>query len=58
MKKYIIVKDLSFSDFMKDTEGNINIYNSLEDAHLTAGIYEFPEYLILEVVGEYKEPIE
>ena len=53
--KFIIVKDLQFSDFMKDNEGKIKIYDSFEDANVTCGIYEFDDVLILEVKYNYKE---
>lgn len=47
--KYIIVKDLKFTDFMKDDDGNIAMYDSMEDASLVCGMYEFPNVLILKV---------
>lgn len=53
--KFIIVKDLQFSDFMKDNEGKIKIYDSFEDANITCGMYEFDDVLILEVKHNYKE---
>ena len=47
--KYIIVKDLKFSDYMKNEDGSIQIYNSRDDALLTCGMYEFPNVLVLKV---------
>lgn len=53
--KFIIVKDLEFSDFMKDSEGKIKTYNSFDEAASTCGIYEFPDVLILQVVHNHIE---
>lgn len=47
--KYIIVKDLEFSDFMKDENGNIKTYDSLREACSVCGMYEFPNVLVLKV---------
>jgi len=41
--KYFIITDLSFSDFMKDEEGNIQIYNTPEEAGVVCGMYEFED---------------
>ena len=53
--KYIIVKDLQFSDFMKDKEGNIKLYEEYGDAQLDCWIEEFPDALILKVEYNYIE---
>lgn len=47
--KYIIVKDLNFSDYMKDKDGKINVYDTFNEASLVCGMYEFPNVLILKV---------
>lgn len=47
--KYVIVKNLQFSDFMKDKHGNTLIYDTFEEAAITCGMYEFPDVLILKV---------
>ena len=47
--KYVIVKDLNFSDFMKDEQGKINIYDTLEEACNVCGMYEFENVLVLKV---------
>lgn len=47
--KYVIVNDLTFTDFMKDKNGNIITYDSLDDACLTCGMYEFPDAIVLKV---------
>ena len=38
--KYVII-DLRDMDYMKDKEGKINVYDTLEDACLVCGMYEF-----------------
>jgi len=47
--KYIIIKDLQFSDFMKVESGKIQTYNSLEEACDACGMYEFPNVLVCKV---------
>ena len=53
--KYIIVKDILFTDFMKDKDGNIITYDTPEEALSMCGIYEFPDVLILKVEHNYIE---
>ncbi len=53
--KYIIVKDLEFSDFMKDSNDKIKLYNSIKEAAETCGMYEFEDVLILKVEHNYVE---
>ena len=38
--KYVIVTDLKFTDFMKDKDGNINVYDTFNDASRVCGMYE------------------
>ena len=47
--KFVIVKDLLFSDFMKDDAGNIKVYNTEEEASITCGMYEFPDVLVMQI---------
>ena len=47
--KYVIIKDLKFSDFMKDENGNINLYNTLGEACTVCGMYEFPDALVCKI---------
>jgi len=54
--KFIIIKDLEFSDFMKDKDDKINIYDTLEEASLTCGMYEFPDVLICKIEYNHIEP--
>ena len=53
--KYFIIKDLKFSDFMKDKDGNINLYDTEVEAGEVCGIYEFPEAIICKIEYAYKE---
>jgi len=53
LNKFIIIRDLNFSDFMKDEEGNIKLYDTEEDALLTCGMYEFDDVLVCQVVHNY-----
>jgi hypothetical protein len=53
--KYVIVENLKFSDYMKDEQGNIKIYDTLEEASCVCGIYEFENVLILKVEYNHVE---
>lgn len=52
--KYFIIKDLNFSDFMKNEKGII-LFNSYEEASRTCGMYEFENVLICKVENNYKD---
>jgi hypothetical protein len=54
--KYIIIKDLDFSDFMKDEKGKIKTYNSFDEACETCGMYEFPDVLVCKIEFNHIEP--
>jgi hypothetical protein len=54
--KFIIIKDLEFSDFMKDEEGKIKLYDSLREACETCGMYEFPNVLVCKIEFNHIEP--
>ena len=47
--KYFIIQDLEFSDYMKDKEGKIKIYDTLDEAAEVCGMYEFPNALVCKV---------
>ena len=47
--KYIIIKDLNFSDYMKDLEGKIQIFDTLNEACETCGMYEFENVLVCKI---------
>ena len=53
--KYIIVKDILFSDFMKTESGNIKIYDSLIEAVEDCGMYEFENVLIMKIEYNHVE---
>ncbi len=47
--KYVII-DLRNMDYMKDVEGNMNFYDTKEDACLTCGMYEFENAWIAKLI--------
>jgi hypothetical protein len=47
--KFIIIKDLLFSDFMKDEDGNIRVFDTMLEAAETCGMYEFPNVLVCKI---------
>ena len=51
--KFIIVKDLKFSDFMKNEKGEISVYDSYDQAMLVCGMYEFEDVLVMEIKYNY-----
>lgn len=53
--KYVIVKDLNFSDYMKDDDGKIKTYDTPEEAFDTCGMYEFEDVLVLKVIYNHVE---
>lgn len=53
-EKYIIV-DLNNRDFMKDEQGNVNIYPTQEEAANVCGIYEFPDTWVAKLIYNHKE---
>ena len=53
--KYIIVKDLKFSDFHKNIKGKIKVYDTEREALLTCGMYEFEDVLVLQVMHNHVE---
>lgn len=53
--KFIIVNDLSFTDFMKDENCDISLYDTEEEACNTCGMYEFENVLVLEIKHNHVE---
>lgn len=53
--KYVIV-DLRNMDYMKNEQGNINLYDTEEDAVLTCGMYEFEDAWVVKLIYNHKEP--
>lgn len=54
--KFIIIKDLEFSDFMKDKDDKIMTFNTLDEACVTCGMYEFPNVLVCKIEFNHVEP--
>jgi len=57
VNKYVIIKDLNFSDYMKDEQGKIKTYDTFDEACETCGMYEFPDVLICKIISNYLENI-
>lgn len=53
--KFFIIKDLKFSEFMKDKDNNLCLYDTYDEAKTICWIYEFPDALICEVKSNYIE---
>jgi hypothetical protein len=53
--KYIIIKDLQFTDFMKDLNGKIKTFDGLDEACETCGMYEFPDVLVCKIEFNHVE---
>ena len=53
--KFLIIKDIKFSDYMKDKDGKIKVYNSFEEAMEICGMYEFEDALVIEIKHNYME---
>lgn len=53
--KFVIVKDLQFSDFMKNEKGEINVYETYDQAMLVCGMYEFEDVLVMEIKYNYDD---
>lgn len=50
--KYVII-DLRNMDFMKDEDGNINYYDTEEEALDVCGMYEFENAWVMKLVYNY-----
>lgn len=55
--KFVIVKDLQFSDFMKNEKGEINVYDTYNQAMFVCGMYELEDVLVMEIKYNYVESI-
>ena len=55
--KFVIVKDLQFSDFTKNEKEEINVYDTYDQAMLVCGIYEFEDVLVMEIKYNYVESL-
>ena len=47
MKGQFVIIDLRNMDFMKNKEGKINFYNTMDEACAICGIYEFENAWVL-----------
>lgn len=50
--KYVII-DIRTNDFMKDKDKNICVYDDIDDALLTCGMYEFANVWIAKLEYNY-----
>lgn len=48
--KFFIIKDLKFSDYFKDDEGKLVLFDTFDRAWSTCGMYEFPHVLVCMVL--------
>ena len=55
VNKFIIIKDLEFSDFMKDENGKIMLFDTVNKASEICGMCEFEDVLICQVVYNHIE---
>ena len=53
--KFIIMKDLEFTDFMKDEKGQIKLYDTFQETGDICGMYEFEDVLICEIKHSHQE---
>lgn len=53
--KYVILKDLSCQDYMKDENGKMNVYDTLEEACATCGMYEFEDAIVIKIEYNHVE---
>ena len=52
--KYVII-DLRTMDFMKNSEGKINFYDTEEEAKLVCGMYEFENAWVMKLIYNHIE---
>ena len=52
--QYVII-DLRNMDYMKDKDGNIEYYETMEDACLVCGMYEFEDAWVMQLLYNHKE---
>ena len=55
--KYVII-DLRNMDFMKNEKGEINYYDTLEEAGETCGMYEFENVWVMKLMYNHIEVVE
>lgn len=55
MKGQYVIIDLRNMDFMKNEEGKINYYDTIDDATLTCGMYEFENAWVMQLMYNHIE---
>lgn len=53
--KYVILNDISCQDFMKDENGKMIVFDTLEDACTTCGMYEFEDAIVVKIEYNHVE---
>ncbi len=52
--KYAII-DMKTMDFMKNEEGFINLYDTVEEASTVCGMYEFDDVWVVKLIYNHRE---
>ena len=55
MKGQFVIIDLRNMDFMKDENGKIIYYNTMDEACNTCGMYEFEDAWVMQLMYNHKE---
>lgn len=55
MKGQFVIIDLRNMDFMKDEEGKINCYDTMDEALDICAIYEFEDAWVMQLMYNHKE---
>ena len=55
MKGQYIIIDIRTIDYMKNKDGHINYYDTLDDALLACGMYEFENAWVVQLVHNHIE---
>ena len=55
MKGQFVIIDLRNMDFMKDEEGKISYYDTMDEACATCGMYEFENAWVMQLMYNHIE---
>jgi hypothetical protein len=55
MKGQFVIIDLRDMDFMKNEEGEINYYDTIDEACAVCGMYELDNAWVMQLVYNHKE---
>jgi hypothetical protein len=55
MKGQFVIIDLRDMDFMHDENGKIIYYDTIEDARIECGMYEFEDAWVMQLMYNHKE---